>query len=274
MTGDAEQLIDWNGPGTELAGNARWQVHAIEAEYAGQGEVRIEHELSPDVSTSVTDATSEFGNSLALPTRKSKLDKPDTTIKRSFERRHEAGFPAVVRHRRDQVVVWQAQGSDYGPVRLRQLAALDAVGLDPCQSLPLARLRMTVEGVNFENIQQDAAARHRDPAAADNGMYAELFAKFTDKCHFRTFAGFDLATGKFPEAGVLLAFGSPREQDSPIRVAQDACDDMDEWRLENLISHVHSGSELCAAPSRLLATAHAAFDQQEYRVSSSYRGTA
>ena len=51
---------------------------------------------------------------------------------------------------------------------------------------------------------------------------AELFVQLAAQCLLDRFTGFELAAGKFPVAGVDLAFGARGQQETPIAIDQHA----------------------------------------------------
>jgi len=64
--------------------------------------------------------------------------------------------------------------------------------------------------------------------AGDAGVYAKLLAKFARQRLLRPLAGVDLAAGKLPQAGELLARRPLREQHAAIGVDQRRRDDEEE----------------------------------------------
>lgn len=78
--------------------------------------------------------------------------------------------------------------------------------------------------------------------AGDPGADAELLVELADQRFLRRLAGLDLAAGKFPEAGELLAGGALGEQDAAVGVEKRAGgDEQDRPGAFGGLGHVASG---------------------------------
>ena len=91
------------------------------------------------------------------------------------------------------------------------------------------------ELTRYQEFNKDFMERHPDitvklqPVAGYGDYHSKLLAQLTNQCLFGAFSRLELAAGKFPQAGKLLAFRALRDQHPVVGVDQGAGDDESEF---------------------------------------------
>ncbi|MNP07043.1 hypothetical protein D3C76_990520 [compost metagenome] len=119
----------------------------------------------------------------------------------------------------------QAGSRDDRPVGLGELVSRQVPGGDPSQGLAFGAMRLAGERRDFPDIQQHLFVRvimaDLDQRARRADHNTQFFLQLTGQGAFDRLVGLDLATGKLPQAALVLSVGTAGDEDLAAVITDD-----------------------------------------------------
>ena len=141
--------------------------------------------------------------------------------------------------RADRVFRWECKRSDDGRVRGQHRLKQRIAQALPRKVLPLPAARFAVPLGDAEKIEPHGGVRigenPRQPRPGAAHFDAEFFVQLARKGLLGGLAGFDLAAGKLPPAGIHLAGRALREQEGPIGAQDHRRGDLDDHAIFSVL---------------------------------------
>lgn len=140
----------------------------------------------------------ERGELITRPARQTQLEHADASKQRSIDCGKKSGLIFAGQRRRDQVMIWQAQGGEDRSISRRKLRRFNTLHSHPSQVLRFARVHGALIVEDSIDLKYDATDRYSNQSSTKMSSDAELFGEFTNQRSLGPLSGLNLAARKFP----------------------------------------------------------------------------